>query len=333
MRTNRWKQFVIGCAMAALLTALLPNAEAGPNMRRVARAQRIESSQEAAAALTAVGAAAGWGRIKVEDKLRDSVAKREVEVDLFDMDPMVTFLIEADGVFLGFITTDASGWGSLKLETDDNSHLPVPSELRPAGELVSASVRDESDAFVLEGSFVGFADGEDDTTIHEEKISLSDVLGTGAAGVAKVEREADGTQEFDTRATGLIPAASYSILIDGFAAGMRTADSVGQARLKLESPDDEDPLPSALQPVEDLRVVEWYDGEGFLVLAGAFNGISNDDDGDDNGGNSGSDDGGNSGSDDGGNSGSDDGGNSGSGDGGSSGSDGGGNSGPGGGDD
>jgi len=298
------KRLVTGCVMLATIIGLSSQADAGTMVRRAARAQRMEASREAAAALTAVGAAQGWGRIKVEDSSRRGVAKREVEVDLFDMAPMAEFTVEADGVFLGAITTDASGWGSLKLEDDDNSHPPVPAGLPPAGDLVSASVRDTSDAFVLEGSFVGFGTGDDDTTLHEEKISLDDIMGIGAAGVAKVEREADGTQEFDTRATGLAPGASFTVMVDGFTAGMTTADPVGQARLKLESPDDDNPLPAELQPIEDLRVVKWVDSAGDVVLAGIFTGMSNDDDddgdddGDDDDGDDGDDDNGGHGEDD-----------------------------------
>ena len=100
--------------------------------------------------------------------------KREVEVDLFDMDPMTDFSIEADGVFLGNVTTERF-WlrAALKLESDDNSHPPgVPPNCLRRPNLTAASVHDASGAFVLEGSFVGFSAGDDDSTVHEEKISL-----------------------------------------------------------------------------------------------------------------------------------------------------------------
>ncbi len=112
-------------------------------------------------------------------------------------------------------------------------------------------------------------------------------MGVGASGGAKVERESDGAQEFDTWAAGLRSGETYTISVDGFTAGMVTADEVGRARLKLESPDDENPLPTELQPVEELRVVEWFDENGELVLSGVFTGVSNDDDDDDGNGGSG----------------------------------------------
>jgi hypothetical protein len=268
MRLKEWKLVAIGCSVAMIMLSAAFPVEAG-GMRR-------KTCTEAAAVLSGVGGAPGWGRIQVEDLATAKKSTvREVEVDLFDMEPMAVFTIEADGVILGEVTTDASGWGSLRLGSRNNSRPRVPAELPAAGQLISASVRDRTQAFVLEGSFVKYADGGDDTTIYQEKISLDGVFGSGAAGVAWVEREADGTQEFHTRATGLMPGAIYTVLVDGFDAGMATADPIGQARLDLESPNDENPLPIDLQPVEDLRVVEWTDADSALVLAGVLTGVSN----------------------------------------------------------
>ena len=98
--------------------------------------------------------------------------------------------------------------------------------------------------------------------------------------MAKVERESDGKQEFKTRASGLKPGSAYRIEVDAFAAGIVIADAVGQAALELEHPDDENPLPPEMQPIEDVRMVEWKDDQGATVLGGSFTGISGDDDDD-----------------------------------------------------
>jgi len=119
---------------------------------------------------------------------------------------------------------------------------------------------------------------------HEEKIPLTDPRTDGtAAGVAKVERSDGGEQEFETRATGLAPGATYRIEVDGFPAGMVIADAVGQAELELEWPDSSNPLPPELQPIEDLRFVEWLDDVDAVVLTGLFSGFSTDDDDDEDG--------------------------------------------------
>jgi len=92
--------------------------------------------------------------------------------------------------------------------------------------------------------------------------------------MAEVEREFDGKQEFKTTADGLNPGSSYRIEVDDFVAGIVTADAGGQGLLKLEHPDDENPLPPEMQPIEDLRTVEWKDAQGMTVLAGSFTGVS-----------------------------------------------------------
>ncbi len=149
-----------------------------------------------------------------------------------------------------------------------------------AEKLRAASVLDDSRAFVLDGRFSTRTGNDGGSALHEERIALD---GPGrATGIAKVEREADGRQEFETRATGLDPGTRYRIVVDGHAAGLRTADLVGQAALKLEWPDSEDPLPPELQPVEELRVVQWFDAAETLVLSGTLTGVSRA--GDDNGG-------------------------------------------------
>ena len=76
-------------------------------------------------------------------------------------------------------------------------------------------------------------------------------------------------------------SAADTIAVDGFIAGFVTADAVGQARLNLETPDDSNPLPPEFQPIEDLRMVEWIDPNGDVVLIGFFTGVSNDHEGED----------------------------------------------------
>jgi hypothetical protein len=228
-------------------------------------------------ALTPVGAASGWGRIKVEETTGGPVTGREIDVDLFGLEPGTEHSVEIDGVHLGSVMTDSVGWATLKLESPDDGHPPVPADLPPIGDLQTVLVRDDSAAFVLEGSFVPIAGAPlGDTNEYEEKIELIDPNGV-AQGVAKVEREA-GEQEFKTWGTGLMPFDPYTIVVDDIMAGIVFANVAGQAQLELEAPDDSNPLPPSLQPVEGLRIVEWLDKDGVLTLSGSFTGVPNDDD-------------------------------------------------------
>ncbi len=275
-RTRMGTVLMVGLVLAGLAGT----ADAGREVRRARHTQRMTPEAKAIAALTPVGAATGWGRVKVEDRTEsDGTLEREVTAELFAMDPSSVYTVMADDVVLGQVTTDAQGWAVLKLESPSDEHPPVPDGLPLVADLVSAAVTDASEAFVLEGSFIQVGDPWDDDgeMKYEEKIVLEDVTGIGVAGIAKVERKGM-KQEFETRANGLIPGESYTILVNAFVAGVVTADAVGQGRLSLEYPDDENPLPEEMMPVEDLRQVEWQDAAGEILLSGTFTGVPDDDD-------------------------------------------------------
>jgi hypothetical protein len=216
--------------------------------------------------------------VTVEDHWSRGALVREIDVRLVGLAPRSPFTLRLDGVEVGRFETDAAGDGGWSLRVQ-GSGWSTSSLLPRAERLREASVLDDSRAFVLDGSFATRSGDDGGSSLHEERIPLS---GAGSAtGIAKVEREADGRQELDTRATGLEPGRSYRIVVDGHLAGVRTANPVGQASLQLEAPDNEDPLPPQLQPVESLRVVQWLDSSESLVLSGTFTGVSRagDDDG------------------------------------------------------
>ncbi len=278
------RNLTIGTLAVITALGLAADSDASSSRRtHSGRATAVRTTAEAIAALTPVGAASGWGRIKVEEKTRGAWSKRQVEIDLFGLEPATRHTIEIDGVEVGTVKTDGAGWASLELESPDDDHPPVPAGLPAIADLESAMVQDSSGAFVLEGSFLAL-DADDDGgpmgAMHKEKIALVDTRTGGLAnGIAKVEREA-GEQEFKTRATGLMSGESYEVHVDGFVAGMVIADAIGQAELELEHPDDSNPLPMELRPIEDLRLVEWVDEGGDVVLTGSFTGVSSDDDAD-----------------------------------------------------
>lgn len=265
----------------ALLLALGLAASAGADYRT--GASRQHESREAIASLAPVGATTGWGRLELEDERRSGAVSREAEVLLFALEPESLYAVQVDGVALISVRTDAFGDATAKLGSSDDSRPPVPSSLPGAATARWATVTDASGGLVLEGAFHISSSGDDggsgSPSIHEERIALDDVAGVRATGVAKVERDVDDSQEFETRASGLSPGTSYRIEVDGFAAGIVTADAVGQAFLELEHPDDSNPLPAALQPVEALRLVQWTRVDGPLVLSGSFTGVSNGGDG------------------------------------------------------
>jgi len=263
-----------GILVATMVIGLAVNAGAGTRVRQVRHTQRVTPVTVAIAALFPIGETSGWGRIKVEDSANDTKSfEREVSVELFGLEPSAQYTISADDVGLGQVYTDAQGWATLKLRTPSTRYPPVPQELPAATDLQSATVTDSSGAFVLEGRFIRFGDGWSGRPKYVERIVLEDVNGSGVTGIAKVESDDDSRQVFLTCAAGLTPGSQYAIVVDGFQAGLVTADVVGQARLRLASDDDENPLPEELEPVEDIRQVEWRDGNDEVLLSGSFTGV------------------------------------------------------------
>ena len=150
--------------------------------------------------------------------------------------------------------------------------LRSPEDLPPATDIENILVRGPGGALVLEGSFSHYMKPEGNTT-YEEEITLEDVTNIGAAGMAKVEMKEGGHQEFKSHATGLMPLTSYTVVVDTLTVGTMTTDKQGQARIHLEDPDDENPLPPELLPVSEIVKVEWKDSNETTVLFGQFTGV------------------------------------------------------------
>jgi hypothetical protein len=271
-------------ATAAILVVLVAStAIAGFDGGPRRGGDRIMTALEAVtafAALDGVSPADGWGRVAITDMYNASGTHRVAQVWLYELQPWTRYVVEIDGVLLGAITTRQHGSGSLRLDSDGGMDGHLPTGLPPAWAITRAMVFDSSPTATLQGDFSTIERGGGDG-VYEEEIALLDVTGGSAVGMAKVEIDDDGGQEFKTRATGLISGESYSIVVgvltDTLTVGVVVADAEGQAGLQLEHPDDDHPLPPELMPVSDITDVEWYDSTSALLLAGSFTGTNQED--------------------------------------------------------
>jgi len=254
-----------------LLAAASTNGSEGPQRAGRGRMQPQTMHSSAFAALQPVGEAEGWGRVAVHDAELPSGPMRTVQLWLFGMEPGLEYTLVIDGLAIGTVRSRPSGSAVLKLQEPGRGHDPVPENLPPAALLVSAVVYGPELAPTLEGTFTSFT-RPPGPSIYEEQIALVDVTGGDSAGMAKVEMQEGGHQEFKTHATGLVPGEIYTVIVDGISLASLTADAQGQARLQLESPDDDNPLPDELLPVSEIVTVEWH-GPGGLLLQGSFSGL------------------------------------------------------------
>jgi hypothetical protein len=276
LRLQRSVVILVTIALCGAATLALAS-ERGVTRRTAAQRYGLPEHVVAFAALEpAAEDGAGWGRVQVRDDDLPSGLNRTLQVWLYGLLPGATYEVVIDGVPIGTLTMHPSGSDVLKLQTHGGGHEPVPEELPPAGELLLVEVLDETEAVVLVGDFSILRESSSSTTVCQETITLEDVASTGATGIARVEEKSSGEQEFMTHATGLVPEEEYEIFVDDILVGVVIADEEGQARLSLESPDADNPLPEELLPVcgsEGIETVKWKLG-GDVILQGSFTGVS-----------------------------------------------------------
>jgi hypothetical protein len=265
---------VIGLlAVAGSVAAQAPLGQPMHQQRHGDDRQFAADRAHAVAALEPIGAVAGWGRVMVRDHyLPDESVRRQLVLRVLGLDPEAEYTAVIDGITVGTLVTDVAGDANLRLGWPEDLFLPVPPDLPPAEELVLASVLDPSLGLVLEGEFatdwVGGSGPQD--LVYMERIRLDPVDDPSFRGIAKVTRNDEDEQSFESRACSLEVGAVYEVYVDGFLAGAVTGDAVGHGELALSTADGN--LPAELQPIEDLRLVEWVDAGGEVILTGVFSG-------------------------------------------------------------
>jgi hypothetical protein len=200
-------------------------------------------------------------------------------IHLLGLEPDALYTVVVDDALLAEVATDANGDAMFKMSSDDEDLSSVPEGLPLAGELLLAIVEDASGAPTLEGAFdsrsYGFAGPQD--LVYYDRIHLEAMDDSTTRGIARVSRDGDDVQRFETRACGLETGEMYEIRIDSVAAGQVTADSVGQAALELSTADVDNPLATdVLGAIEGYVLVEWVwlsqSTGDTVVLAGYFTG-------------------------------------------------------------
>jgi uncharacterized membrane protein YgcG len=204
----------------------------------------------------------------------DETVDREVSVCVFGLEPESAYTFDIDGLVLGEMVTDVSGAATLRLQSPERMFPPVPDALPAVGALELATVTDVTGAATLEGTFVGMPDQPSGGSelVWMERIRLDQQGVSEARGVASVSRDITDVQTFASQASRLETGASYTVTVDGIVAAIVVADAVGHGRVILSTDDPDWPLPTDLQPIEDLRLVEWLNANGDVILSGSLAG-------------------------------------------------------------
>ncbi len=287
---NTYSKFMVGMiGIALLLAAGVSAADQGAQaMQGVQQHNRYGDEHQAMAdhvsaraALEPIGMVEGWGHAMVRDQITTAGdVRRLVGLRVVGLDPETEYTATVTGTEglddaefnLGSLITDENGDGLLRLGWPETVFPPVPGDIPPAEVLVLARVYDLSQALALEGEFsVDWVGGSGPCElVYVERIVLTPTDDPRLKGVAKVTRTEDDVEIFESRACRLEPESAYQVLVDGIVAAVVTTDGVGHGELVLSSGDGS--LPAELQPIEDLRIVEWATSDGQVILSGTFTG-------------------------------------------------------------
>jgi hypothetical protein len=243
----------------------------GPGARHGGARRAIASHTTAAASLEGIGTVDGWGHVMVKDiLLKDDSIRREMAIHLVGLSGDTEYSLTIDGFPAAELTTDQNGDARLRLSSWRDTDQPFPADLPPAAELMTATVYDP-DGTVLIGDFIARSIGHQGpkNLVYLDRTRLEPADDFNLHGVARVTRDGDDQQTFETRACGLVED-SYEVEVDGAPVGVVTVDAVGHAALVLSTEDGT--LPAGLDPIEDVVEVEWLNGDGETVLYGSFGG-------------------------------------------------------------
>ena len=243
--------------------------------------QEMADHVSARAALEPIGMVEGWGHAIVRDQITtEGDVRRLVGFRVVDLVPETEYTAAVTGTEalddaefnLGSLVTDENGDGVLRLGWPEPTFPPVPDDIPPAEALVLARIYDGSQALALEGEFsVDWVGGSGPCDlVYVERIELSPTDDPLLKGVAKVTRTEEDIQTFESRACRLEPESAYQVIVDLYNGCILLQQVSAPGELVLSTGDGS--LPGELQPIEDLRVIQWADSDGQVLLSGTFTG-------------------------------------------------------------
>jgi hypothetical protein len=180
----------------------------------------------------------------------------------------------------------ASEWGEIHLwfssdpDGGRGNHqgmdaLPLPDQIRPVSSIDLVSLVSADGTPVVAGSFVNGCDDvpEPPQPIDEDFTDLCPATDAMAAGNVGWLVWDDGTEQLMVSASPLEPSASYQIMVDGVDLGFFDANEGGSLWVDFSSNpvfEGQVQLPPEVQPVTSIDVVQIFDAQGTLIVAGSF---------------------------------------------------------------
>ncbi|MEW6732919.1 MAG: hypothetical protein AB1489_16455 [Acidobacteriota bacterium] len=229
--------------------------------------------------LNAVGAdsdASGFARIFFKGgKKKD---KQTFQVKVEKVDGSTTFTVVVDGTTLDTFTSTPGGTFEAIYETDPKgSHRLLPTSLTPVTKIKLIEIKKANGDVILSGSFAPPDDDDDDDDETEVEIKLvATGVDSDAKGEAEIEIEKEnGTitkQELEVEVKNLAPSTSFKLFINGTEIAAFSTNSTGRGGIEFSNnpKGDELPLPTVIDPLTKVKLVEIRTVDGQIVLMGMF---------------------------------------------------------------
>lgn len=211
-------------------------------------------------------------------------SQQEFEIFARSLSVRATYRLVVDGKEIAPAGFTTNSFGGLELvfstdrESDDETGrapLRLPGELNPVMNIKHVELRD-GDRVVLQGDFAPIVGGTGPNgQLLDKRAPLAPAeVAAQASGRAHIAVEAKH-EELSIEASGLLPGASYKIIVDGIDLGQAVAQAQTSQSAYLRIQLTDDPrgatgLPPALRPVTGIRHVELRDSSDRLVLQGDF---------------------------------------------------------------
>ena len=157
--------------------------------------------------------------------------------------------------------------GTLRFELATGTAVPVPV---PVTSLRKVEIRNEAGALILQGEFKVDASPTDTARNLAKTTPIFSPTNTAArVGLATVKL-AGPREELSIQTDRLNSGAPYIINVDGILVGTATATSTGFLGALFTNDGTGEPLPSALGPLFNIRLIEIFDQNRVRVRIGQF---------------------------------------------------------------
>jgi hypothetical protein len=214
------------------------------------------------------------GSIEIDVRKEGGALSQQLAVKVENLAPATIFKLLADGVEIATITTNSTGRAEVVLSSEPKGNELLLPPLLNLMSVKLIEIKSTTAQTILSSAITPTDCGKDS---EEKEIKLIAVgSDTDASGEAEIEIEReDGAiseQEFKVKVEDLDPTTNFQIVVNSVEIGTFTTSNTGRAEVRFSSQPrgSERTLPSVMNPLTNIKLVEVRTLSGQVVLSGSF---------------------------------------------------------------